>query len=151
DVESGSSLSDAFARHEAVFPPIMLSLIRAGETGGFLDDSLLSVAKNFEAEVKLKQTIKSAMTYPVIVLIMAIVAVIAMLIFIVPVFQTMFEGFGGELPLPTQILVWLSSIMWWLTPLLLVGFGVFAIWWSSNKNAPAVRRIVDPLKLRIPI
>lgn len=151
EVESGSSLSDAVARHSRVFPPIMISLIRAGETGGFLDEALLSVAKNFEAEVKLRGTIKSAMTYPVIVFIMAILAVVAMLVFIVPIFKQMFEGFGSELPLPTQILVWLSSIMWWLLPLLLVVLIVFAVWWSRNKNTERVRRVVDPFKLKLPV
>ena len=74
----------------------MINLVRAGETGGFLDGALDTVAKNFEAEVKLRGTIKSAMAYPVIVLIMAVVAVVAMLLFIVPIFKTMFEGFGGD-------------------------------------------------------
>jgi len=151
EVESGSSLSEATARHSRVFPPIMISLIRAGETGGFLDGALLSVAKNFEAEVKLRGTIKSAMTYPVIVFIMAIIAVIAMLVFIVPIFQTMFEGFGSELPLPTQMLVWLSSIMWWFLPLLIITSIIFSIWWSRNKNTERVRKVVDPWKLRLPV
>lgn len=151
EVESGSSLSDAVAHHSTVFPPIMISLIRAGETGGFLDDSLLSVAKNFESEVKLRATIKSAMTYPVIVFIMAIVAVVAMLLFIVPIFQKMFESFGGELPLPTQILVWLSSIMWWLVPLLTIVGIIFSVWWAKNKNTERVRKVYDPFKLRIPV
>lgn len=151
EVESGSSLSESVARHSTVFPPIMISLIRAGETGGFLDEALLSVAKNFESEVKLRGTIKSAMTYPVIVFIMAIVAVIAMLLFIVPIFKNMFESFGGTLPLPTQILVWLSSIMWWLVPLMTVLGLIFAVWWQKNKNTERVRKVVDPLKLRIPV
>ena len=151
EVESGSSLSDATARHSRVFPPIMISLIRAGETGGFLDEALLSVAKNFESEVKLRGTIKSAMTYPVIVFIMAILSVVAMLVFIVPIFQKMFSQFGGTLPLPTQMLVWLSSIMWWLLPLMIIVGTIFAVWWGRNKNTERVRRVVDPLKLRIPV
>ncbi|MEO7348364.1 MAG: type II secretion system F family protein [Terrimesophilobacter sp.] len=151
EVESGSSLSDATAKHSRVFPPIMISLLRAGETGGFLDDSLVSIADNFESEVKLRATIKSALTYPAIVLIMAVVAVIAMLTFIVPIFKTMFEGFGSELPLPTQFLVWLSSIMWFVVPTLVIGSTVFAIWWGKNKNTEAVRKVVDPLKLKLPV
>lgn len=151
EVESGSSLSEATAKHSTVFPPIMISLIRAGETGGFLDNALLSVAKNFESEVKLRGTIKSAMTYPVVVFIMAIVAVIAMLLFIVPIFKKMFESFGGTLPLPTMILVWLSSIMWWLVPLLLIVGIVFSVWWQKNKNTERVRKVVDPLKLKLPV
>lgn len=151
EVESGSSLSESVAKHSTVFPPIMISLIRAGETGGFLDEALLSVAKNFESEVKLRGTIKSAMTYPVIVFIMAIVAVVAMLLFIVPIFKNMFESFGGTLPLPTMILVWLSSIMWWFVPLMTVAGLIFAVWWQKNKNTERVRKVVDPLKLRIPV
>lgn len=151
EVESGSSLSDAVARHSVVFPPIMISLIRAGETGGFLDNALLSVATNFENEVKLRQTIKSAMTYPVIVFFMAILAVVAMLIFIVPVFKKMFEGYGSSLPWPTQILVFLSSIMWWVTPLLIVIIVLFSIWWNKNKNTERVRKAVDPWKIKLPV
>lgn len=151
DVEAGVSLSEAMGKHGTVFPPIMINLVKAGETGGFLDDSLDTVAKNFEAEVKLKGTIKSALTYPVIVLIMALVAVVAMLVFIVPIFKTMFEGLGGQLPLPTQILVWLSAIMTWLAPLLLVVGIIFSFWWKKNKNTERVRKAVDPIKLRLPV
>lgn len=151
EVESGSSLSDATAKYSRVFPPIMISLLRAGEAGGFLDQSLLSVAKNFESEVKLRSTIKSALTYPTIVLIMAVLAVIGMLVFIVPIFKTMFEGFGSELPLPTQFLVWLSSIMWFVVPTLVIGGGAFTLWWRKNKNTEQVRKVVDPLKLKLPV
>lgn len=150
-VETGSSLSGALLKHQDVFPPIMIHLIRAGETGGFLDRSLESVATTFEKEVKLTQTIKSALTYPIVVLCMAIVATIAMLIFIVPVFEQMFEGFGSELPLPTQILVVMSKNMIWVVPLLLVAGGFFAVWWKNHKNDEAVRKRVDTMKLKLPV
>jgi type IV pilus assembly protein PilC len=129
----------------------MINLVRAGETGGFLEGSLETIATNFEKEVKLRGSIKSALTYPVIVLIMAVVAVAAMLIFILPTFKTMFDGLGGTLPLPTQMLVWMSSIMVWLAPLLVVIGIVFAIWWRANKNTERVVRTVDPLKLKLPV
>jgi type IV pilus assembly protein PilC len=151
DVETGSSLSGSMAKHPTVLPPIMINLVRAGETGGFLENSLNSVAANFESEVKLRGTIKSALAYPVIVLIMAIVAVIGMLIFIVPVFENMFKGLGGELPVPTQILVVLSRAMAWLGPLLVVIGVAFSFWWRQNKNTEAVRRRVDPIKLKLPV
>ncbi|WP_166789951.1 type II secretion system F family protein [Cryobacterium sp. TMT1-2-2] len=151
EVETGAALSEAMIKHTAVFPPIMVNLVRAGETGGFLENSLNSVAGNFESEVKLRDTIKSALAYPVVVLIMAVLAVIGMLIFIVPVFEKMFAGLGGELPLPTQILVVLSKMMVWLGPLLLVLGAGFAYWWRANKNSEAVRRRVDPFKLRLPV
>ena len=151
DVETGISLSEAMEKHSAVFPPIMINLVRAGETGGFLENSLNSVAANFESEVKLRDTIKSALAYPVIVLIMALVAVVGMLIFIVPVFENMFKGLGGTLPVPTQILVELSKVMVWLGPLLLVLGIAFAFWWRANKNTERVRKVVDPLKLKLPV
>ncbi|TFD52051.1 type II secretion system F family protein [Cryobacterium frigoriphilum] len=151
EVETGASLSEAMSKHDVVFPPIMINLVKAGETGGFLENSLNSVAGNFESEVKLRDTIKSALAYPVVVLIMAVLAVIGMLIFIVPVFEKMFSGLGGELPLPTQVLVVMSKIMVWAGPLLVVVGIVFAIWWKKNKNSERVRRIVDPFKLKLPV
>lgn len=150
-VEAGTSLSDAFGKHPQIFPPLMIHLIRAGETGGFLDRSLESIAATFEADVKLRATIKSALTYPVVVLIMALVSVVAMLIFIVPVFKKMFADLGGELPLPTQILVVISENMVWIAPVLLVGGIAFSIWWRQNKNTDRVRAFVDPLRLKLPV
>ncbi|QYH35325.1 type II secretion system F family protein [Salinibacterium sp. M195] len=151
DVETGGTLSDAFAKHGTVFPPIMIHLVRAGETGGFLDDALESIANNFESEVKLRGTIKSALTYPVVVLIMAILAVVGMLIFIVPVFEEMFADLGGELPLLTQILVWMSAAMKFVAPILIVVGVVFSVWWRKNKHTERVRKFVDPWKLRMPV
>jgi type IV pilus assembly protein PilC len=151
DVETGISLSDAMTKHSQVFPPIMINLVRAGETGGFLEGSLNSVASNFESEMKLRDTIKSALAYPVIVLIMAVLAVIGMLIFIVPVFEKMFAGLGGELPLPTQVLVVMSKVLVWLGPALVVVGIAFAVWWGKNKNTERVRKIIDPIKLRLPV
>ncbi|MEY2849454.1 MAG: hypothetical protein RI885_2121 [Actinomycetota bacterium] len=151
DVETGLSLSDAMSKHPNDFPPLMLSLIRAGETGGFLEGALESIANNYEAELKLIGTIKSALTYPVVVLIMAILAVFGMLIFIVPIFQKMFEDLGSQLPLPTQILVILSSAMVYIVPVVVVGGVAFMIWWRKNKNSEKVRSVVDPLKLKLPV
>jgi type IV pilus assembly protein PilC len=151
EVETGVATSDAFAKHAEVFPPLMISMIRAGETGGFLEGALDSIADNFEKEVKLKGKIKSAMTYPVIVLIMSLISVAAMLIFIVPVFQKMFASLGGKLPLPTMMLVYMSRSMVWIGPLLFIFFIVFAIWWPKNKHTERVRKKLDPLKLKLPV
>ncbi|MCU1417013.1 MAG: putative type fimbrial assembly protein PilC [Schumannella sp.] len=151
DVESGGSLSDAFAKHPVDFPPLMINMIRAGETGGFLEKAMESLAVNYEKESKLRSAIKSAMAYPVMVLIMSFVAVILMLLFIVPVFKNMFEGLGSKLPAPTQMLVTISENMWWITPLLAITIIVSSIWWNANKNTDAVRRVVDPLKLKMPV
>lgn len=151
DVETGVALSVALGRHPLVFPPLMINMIKAGEVGGFLDHVLLSVAENFEAEVKLRSKIKSAMTYPVVVFVMAILATAGMLLFIVPIFANMFESLGGELPAPTRVLVFLSDVMKWLAPVLLVVFIAFSAWWGRHKNDEGVRSRVDPVKLKVPI
>lgn len=151
DVEKGVALSDAMVKHPTEFPPLMLNLIRAGETGGFLEQSLLSIAENYEAEVKLSGKIKSAMTYPVIVLIIAMVAVAAMLIFIVPVFDNMFKQLKAQLPLPTEFLVVLSHGMVYIGPIAVVSIIAFNIWWRKSKNLDSVRKIVDPIRLKVPV
>lgn len=150
-VETGTSLSDALARQGRVFPPIMVHLVRAGELGGFLDQSLESIAATFEKDVQLRQTIKSALTYPVVVLIMALLSVVGMVTFIVPVFENMFKSLGGQLPLPTQILVTVSHNMIWIGPLLAALIIGFAIWWSRHKYDEKVRAFVDPWRLKLPV
>jgi type IV pilus assembly protein PilC len=150
-IEGGSSLSDSFARQPTIYPPLMIHLVRAGEVGGFLDMALHSVAETFEKDVKLRATIKSAMTYPVVVLAMALLGVIGMLLFIVPVFEQMFTNLGSSLPIPTQILVTLSDNMVWALPLLVVAIVIFSVWWGRNKHEPKVRRVVDTWKLKLPV
>lgn len=150
-VESGMSLSDAFALHPEAFPPLMVHLVRSGETGGFLDGALRSIAKTFESEVKLRSKIKSAMTYPMIVLVIALLAVALMLVFIVPIFKQMFTNLGSDLPLPTQVLVVLSENMVWIGPLVIVAVVGGWIWWGRNKHNDAVRRRTDPLLLKAPV
>jgi len=151
DVEAGTAFSVALGRHAAVFPPLMINMVRAGEVGGFLDQALLSVAANFEAEVKLRGKVKSAMTYPVVVFIIAILAVIGMLLFIVPIFAGMFSTLGGELPVPTQILVKLSAFLKIAALPLLVIVVAFSAWWGRHRNDRAVRERIDPLKLKMPV
>jgi len=151
DVQAGNSLSGAMGKHPKVFPPLMVNMAKAGEIGGFLDSVLLQVAANFESEVKLRGKIKSAMTYPTVVLCIAILAVLGMLLFIVPTFAKMFKSLGASLPAPTQLLVNLSHI-------LKVGFPVFFIMgiagyivWGKVKHTDQVRNFVDPLKLKLPV
>lgn len=151
EVETGVSTSDAFAKYPQVFPPLMISMIRAGEAGGFLEGALDSIAVNFEKEVRLRGKIKSALTYPVIVLVMSLLSVVSMLIFIVPVFQKMFTSLGGKLPLPTMMLVYASHAMVWAGPLMIVFLVTFAMWWPRNKNTVRVRKALDPIKLKLPV
>lgn len=151
DVETGLSLSAGLAKHPLVFPPLMINMVKAGETGGFLDQTLLNLAKNFEDEVKLNAKVKSAMTYPVVVLVVAILASVGMLLFIVPVFAGIFDSLGGDLPWATQILVDMSNFLkvavWPLLVLVVIAF----VWWGRIKNNKSVREKVDPLKLKTPV
>jgi type IV pilus assembly protein PilC len=151
DVETGSALSVSMGKHPDAFPPLMINMIKAGEVGGFLDSVMLQIAENFESEVKLRGKVKSAMTYPVVVFVMAIVMCAAMLLFIVPVFADMFKTLGGDLPAPTKILVMLSDALRFLAPALAVALIVFFFVWRKYKNHPKVRDVVDPLKLKAPV
>jgi type IV pilus assembly protein PilC len=150
NVESGQALSDAVAEHDA-FPKLYVAMIRAGETAGMLDEVLLRVAQTLESDLELRRKIKSALTYPVVVLIMAVVLCGIMLTFIVPTFAGMFESLGGELPLPTKILVGMSEVLrsaWWaiifLPPAAWKGF-------QYAKKQPQVVYQLDRLKLRMPV
>lgn len=152
DVEQGLSFSDALALHDA-FPPIMVSMVRAGETGGFLDASMLQIAEIFETDVKLRGTIKAALTYPIAVGFVAFVIVMGMLLFIVPIFGNMFAELGGELPLPTQIMLSLSGAItnpFIMLPLIAIILGLL-IAYRRFRNRPEVREVMDPLKFKIPV
>jgi type IV pilus assembly protein PilC len=151
DIEGGISLSAAMAKHRA-FPTLMVAMIRAGEAGGFLDDALGRVAINFEKDSALRGKIKSALTYPVIVLSFAGILIAGVLIFIVPIFEKMFTQLGGQLPLPTRIIVQTSHNMVWAGPLVvvLVGAGT-ALLRDQLRRRPALRLRYDRLKLRMPV
>ncbi len=151
DVQSGVPLSSSLERHSNIFPVIMTSLVAAGEAGGFIDDALESVAVFFKSDAKLKASIKSAMTYPMAVLVIALLGVIAMMIFVVPIFDNMFKNLGGALPWPTQVLVNISPYVTWAAPFLVVGAVALSFWWRKNKDLVWLRRAVDPVKLSIPV
>jgi type IV pilus assembly protein PilC len=111
DLEHGSSLSAACAKHPKVFSHLFCTLVQAGEVGGNLDEVLSNLANTIENQAHLNRTIKSAMTYPAVVLSVMILIFSAMIVFIVPVFQHLFSSLGGKLPLPTRILIKISEIL----------------------------------------
>lgn len=152
DVEAGQSLSEAMSKHRKVFPPVFVNMVRAGETGGVLDEVLLRVADLFEQEASLRGRIKSAMTYPIAMGALVLLILIAMLIFVVPTFEKMFADMGGVLPLPTRILVALSdgASSWPGLVFVAVVIGLVVAFraWTSTESG---RYIWDGIKLRVPI
>lgn len=111
DVEAGLALSEALEKHPKIFSRLYVEMVKAGEIGGILDDILLRVATQLEKDHDLRRKVKSAMTYPMVVLVLAVLAASFMLIFIVPIFAKMFKNLGGTLPLPTRIAMGISSIL----------------------------------------
>jgi type IV pilus assembly protein PilC len=152
DIEAGVSLSGALTKQSKTFPTLMVAMIRAGETGGFLDSALERVAGNLEKELVLRGKIKSALTYPVLVLAFSGAMIAAVLIFIVPIFEKMFQQFGGGLPLPTQVIVTASHTLVWSGPLFL-GLLLTTTVVSKRllKANPGLRLKMDALKLRLPV
>ena len=152
DLEHGSSLSVACAKHPKAFSKLYCTLLQAGEVGGNLDEVLLSLADAIEKQAQLNRTIKSAMTYPAVVLSVMLLIFSAMIIFIVPVFQGLFKSLGGTLPVPTQILIKISDIMTSAWVLLIIAMVVGAIVgvkkWIATEN---VRRIWDRWMLKPPV
>jgi type IV pilus assembly protein PilC len=131
DVESGTSLSDAMAKRDRIFPGLMVAMVAAGEVGGFLDSALDRVAVNFEKDAQLRAKIKSALTYPVIVIAFSLLMLLGVLLFIVPIFEKMFKQLGGSLPLPTRIMVGLSHQLFWLAPLLAAATVGAVVWFRG--------------------
>jgi type IV pilus assembly protein PilC len=151
DIERGLSLSQAVGRHPDVFPPIYLAMVRAGESGGMLDDVMVRLADTLEKQVELRGKIKSAMAYPIAVAGIVVVIVTAMLLFVVPMFEGMYKDLHGTLPIPTRVLIAVSGVLtkvWWLLGLALGGgFVLFKRWVAK----PEGRLAFDRFKLRLPV
>jgi type IV pilus assembly protein PilC len=151
DVEAGLPLSDALERHPKIFSPLFVSMTRAGETGGMLDESLIRVADQLEKEDSLRRQVKSAMTYPAVVLSFAGIVLIALVAFLVPVFIGVFKQFGGDLPAITKLTVAMSKAITGYWYALIAGaFGTvwaFRKWKSSSWGRPQW----DRFRLRIPM
>ena len=151
EVETGSSLSAAMAKHPKIFNRLYVSMVRAGEIGGFLDEVLVKVAETFEKEVALRGKIRSAMTYPVVVFVMVILIVSAMLIFIVPTFKNLYSSLGGELPLPTRMLVGVSDGLRRYFLLVLLVMAGLAFAYKRWRATPAGRYRLDQFKLKVKV
>lgn len=151
DVESGMSLSDAMERYPVAFDRLYVSMVRAGEVGGALDQSLSRLASQLEKDDSIRRTIKSAMAYPVLIFCFAIVVMIGMLLFIIPIFSRMYADLGGELPMLTRTMMALSNLMkgYWfvLIPLLILIVWAIRRWKRTDKG----RQLWDRTKLKLPM
>ncbi|MGP0103350.1 MAG: type II secretion system F family protein [Solirubrobacteraceae bacterium] len=151
DVEAGLSLSDAMARHPKVFNPLFVAMTQAGEMGGVLEDSLVRVADQLQQDAALRKQVKSAMVYPTLVLVFAVGVMMALVAFLVPVFEGVFKEFGGELPALTQVSVAMSKMVtqyWWM--MFLVTAGVIAAFVKWKKTTWG-RRQWDHFRLHVPM
>jgi type IV pilus assembly protein PilC len=151
DVEGGLLLSQAMARHPKVFSELYVSMVQAGEASGMLDNVLDRVADQIEKETKLKRRVKGAMVYPTVVFTFATLVLVAMLMFIVPIFARIFTELGGQLPLLTRVVVGASDLLRqrWYIIFPLVGFMVWGI--LRYKKSESGRQKWDQIKLRIPL
>ncbi len=151
DVEAGLALSEALDKHPKVFSRLYVEMVRAGEVGGILDVVLLRIATQLENDQELRRKVKSAMTYPTIVLILAVLAASFMLVFIVPIFAKMFEGLGGTLPLPTRVAMSLSNILTSIIGVFVyggMGAGVYGfLRWKKTEQG---RKVWGRVSLRLP-
>ena len=151
DIEAGLSLSQAMAKHPRIFNELFVSMVRAGETGGNLEEVLERVAVQLEKDDHLRRTVRSAMVYPSLIAVFAVAVLVGMVMFLIPTFAEIYADLGGDLPALTQFMISLSGAMhsyWYaflLTPILLAF--AFRHWKRTHRG----RKIWDMIKLKIPM
>ena len=152
EVEAGRSLSEAFAKHPEAFDDLYVAMVRAGEVGGMLDDVLLRVASQKEREAEIRRKVKSAMTYPIAVMGISLTLLVAMIVFVVPKFASMFKNLGGSLPGFTQMLVNISHFVGGYGGLIIIAMIIgFVIAFRRFKATDSGRFFIDRTKLKLPV
>jgi type IV pilus assembly protein PilC len=151
DVESGAALADAMRKHPKTFDPLFTNMIAAGEAGGILDTILKRLATYIEKAVKLQGQVKSAMIYPVAVIVIAGGVVGVILWKVIPTFASLFSGLGANLPLPTRIVIGMSDNLVRFFPFIFVGLGAIGYGFKQYYATPKGRRVVDAVSLKMPV
>jgi type IV pilus assembly protein PilC len=151
DVEKGGTLAESLGKHKKVFSELYVNMVAAGEQGGILDTILARLADYLEDAASLQSKIKSAMMYPVVVLIVVLVATLAMLLFVIPIFQQMFEDLGGELPTMTQIVVDMSEFVQSYILFILLGIGAVIFAFNAYYKTNSGEKVIDTVKLSLPV
>ena len=152
DVETGTSLSSAFRKHPLHFDALYCNLVEAGEAGGILEALLDRLAIYQEKTLAIKSKIKSALMYPIAVVVVAFVVLTVIMIFVIPAFEDVFKSFGGELPAPTQAVIWLSKffVSWWWAIFGLIGGGLY-FFFESWKRSEKMQMTMDRILLKVPV
>ncbi|MCS6859005.1 MAG: type II secretion system F family protein [Abditibacteriales bacterium] len=151
EIQSGTALSRAMERYPHIFPELSVALVKAGEVGGILEETLLTAAQNLERELELREKVKAAFVYPIIVLVVAAIVIAVMLLFVVPVFDKVYKQFRAELPGMTLTLIYISYFTvnyWWV---ILIGIILFLAGFRRFSRTPRGRSLLDRLKLRLPL
>ena len=151
DVESGASLADAMRKHPKTFDPLFTNMIAAGEAGGILDTILKRLATYIEKNVKLKAQVKSAMIYPVAIIVIAAVVVTVILWKVIPTFANLFAGLGAELPLPTRVVIAMSNGIVVFGPYMVVGLIAAGFGFRAYYASAGGRVVIDGITLKLPI
>ena len=151
DVESGNTVADALSKHPKAFTNLYVNMVAAGEAGGILDTILMRLATFLEKNDALVRKVKGAMIYPSVIMSVAAIAIIVLLLFVIPVFESMFASVGQALPLPTRIVIAASKFLnayWWMLGggILLFGF-MFKRYYASNSG----KLVIDRLALKMPV
>jgi len=150
-VEGGQTLAEALRKYPKQFDDLFVNMVAAGEAGGILDTILRRLSAYMEKVAKLKAQVKGAMTYPIITIIVAILVVGVILVFVIPVFQEMFEGLGGDLPVPTKIVVAMSDFAKDNVLYLIIGAVIFFFAFNRYKKTAKGRLTVDAVALKLPV
>lgn len=150
DVEAGLPFSDALERSPKVFNPLYVAMVRAGETGGVLESALTRTADQLEADESLRRQVKSAMVYPGVIMTFAMTVLIALVVFLVPVFEGIFEQFGGDLPVITKFTVTLSDLITGKWYLFIAGTVAVVVSFRKWKSSVGGRKQWDTLRLKTP-
>ncbi|MCL4354661.1 type II secretion system F family protein [Patescibacteria group bacterium] len=151
DIEGGRNLSSSISKYPNVFSPIYISLVKAGESSGLLDKVLLRLAENLEKQSKLKSTIKSALMYPMIVVILMGLVMLVMMIFVIPQLSVLYKNLNLDLPLPTLIMVGISSAVVTFWPIIIFALGVGYYFFLKWKKTEQGQFLVDNLLLKLPV
>ncbi len=151
DIETGSSFSDALLKHPGVFSPLYINMVKAGESGGMLDDILDRLATYLEKANALQRKVRSSLIYPAVVMTMAFLITLVMLLKVIPTFKGIFDMLGGSLPLPTRILILISDTLRNMFLYVASGFGVTFFTLAKYIKTPKGRHLFDTVILRLPL